>query len=256
MKSTRDLQSHIYSTYFALRIGVAAIAFVLPFALGFGGYLWGDMGLQESMSAYYHAGDGVVRDIFVGVLWAVGAILFLYKGFTDLENYALNLAGVLVVLVAVVPMPWGDQEHGQSFTWHGLYSALYFISLAYVCMFRASDTLKYLEDQALRKKYKSCYSTLGILMVAVPAIVFILSKIFQQQPRTEPWLFFIEASGVYIFAIYWIVKSYEMKNSQLEKLAMEGKLRVVPFNIGDAFKEIAIERIDVVDMKLEADGSK
>jgi hypothetical protein len=57
------------------------------------------------MSAYYHSGGGAMRDEFVGILFAVGAFLCLYKGFTTFE-YALNLAGAFVIGVAAFPMEW------------------------------------------------------------------------------------------------------------------------------------------------------
>jgi hypothetical protein len=63
------------------------------------------------MSAYYHAidslypdqgipGQGSMRNEFVGILFAVGALLFAYQGYSRLEDYALNLAGVLALETA------------------------------------------------------------------------------------------------------------------------------------------------------------
>jgi hypothetical protein len=47
----RELQEHMISTYFCLRIGLALIAIVLPLGLLLSA-LW--IGLLNSMSAYYH----------------------------------------------------------------------------------------------------------------------------------------------------------------------------------------------------------
>jgi hypothetical protein len=100
----KHLQAHITASYTTLRIGMGVLAIVLPFLLWIAGHLLADLPLQGSMSAYYHAGGGAVRDGFVGALFAIGVFLMLYKGFTAFENWALNLAGGFLLIVALVPM--------------------------------------------------------------------------------------------------------------------------------------------------------
>ena len=92
-----DLQRHITRTYMTLRVGVAAMGLALPLLL------WvGSEEPQSSMSACYHTRMG---DVFVGLLFAIGACLYLYRGFSTRENIALNLAGILAFGVAVFPTP-------------------------------------------------------------------------------------------------------------------------------------------------------
>ncbi len=55
---------------------------------------------QTSVSAYYYT---PVRAIFVGVLMAIGLCLIVIKGSTAWEDAALNAAGMLAPIVAVVP---------------------------------------------------------------------------------------------------------------------------------------------------------
>lgn len=55
---------------------------------------------QTSVSAYYYT---PVRAIFVGVLMAIGLCLIVIKGSTTFEDSALNAAGMLAPVVAVVP---------------------------------------------------------------------------------------------------------------------------------------------------------
>jgi hypothetical protein len=140
MKPKR-LQAHITASYTTLRIGMAVLAIALPFLLWIAGHFLAALPLQGSMSAYYHAGGGAVRDVFVGSLFAIGVFLMLYKGFTDFENWALNLAGGFLLIVAVVPMAWGCGDACPKFSWHGTASVVFFLSIAYVCIFRSADTL-------------------------------------------------------------------------------------------------------------------
>ena len=74
MKAAEDLQTHMKATYLSLRIGMAALAIAFPLLLWVGGHIFQSLPLQASMSAYYHSS---MRDVFVGVLVAIGAFLYL-----------------------------------------------------------------------------------------------------------------------------------------------------------------------------------
>jgi hypothetical protein len=92
------LQEHILATYVLLRWGIIFVAIALPFALWALGVIGGQpLKLQPSLSDYYYAGEPVnrlTRDVFVGVLFLVGGFLFLYKGYSKLEDWLLNIAGL------------------------------------------------------------------------------------------------------------------------------------------------------------------
>ncbi len=104
-KSPAALQKHMESTYFNLRYGLLLIALVL-LLVPVTARMFVGIPFQGSLSAYYHAFDARFRDIFVGALVALGALLYLYKGFSRDENYVLNLAGAFAVGVAIIPMEW------------------------------------------------------------------------------------------------------------------------------------------------------
>jgi hypothetical protein len=58
---------------------------------------------QKSLSAYYYT---PARGVFVGALVAIGACLVVIKGSTDVEDVLLNIAGMLMPVVAFVPTPY------------------------------------------------------------------------------------------------------------------------------------------------------
>ena len=131
----------------------------------------------NSMSAYYHAtleglpghpaGQGVMRDVFVGSLFAVGVILVIYRGVTRPETYALHLAGVLALGIELFPMQWsGPKTLGDL---HKLF-AVFFLCIAYVAVFRARDTLSLIDDKAVQKCYRLLYRGLGCAMVGFPLL--------------------------------------------------------------------------------------
>lgn len=247
MNESTNLREHIIATYITLRIGLAVAVILLPFVLWIGGRLIFEVPLQESMSAYYHAGEGAMRDVFVGALIAVGAFLYLYKGFTNLENIALKLAGILLVGVALFPMEWNCGSSCSKFSLHGIFAISFFLCIAYVCIFRASDTLHLIQDQAKAKQYQRTYKWLGLLMIVTPAIALALTwikRILVPGLELNYWVFLVEAIGVIVFGSYWIIKSREIAITNSERRAIEGKLSARPFHVEDVFKQMPVDQVE------------
>lgn len=227
-----ELQNHMLATYATLRIGVAVIAIVFPLVLSIGGALL-NMPLQDSMSAYYHANcDGYsMRNWFVGILFAVGIILYLYKGYSSQENYALNIAGVLAICVAIIPMKWAcgevcgtfcEAEH-EGLTLHGICAFSFFICIAYVCIFRASDTLRLMKNERRERRYQRLYRWFGALMIVSPFSALLLTVLFDQYQR---YAFVAEAAGIWIFAAYWMLKSREISVTSAERRVLREEIEI------------------------------
>jgi hypothetical protein len=218
------LEEHVLATYFTLRVGIAVIAIAFPLLLWLGGRFYVGLPLQDSMSAYYHAAvDGrSMRNWFVGILFAVGVFLYLYKGFSNKENYALNVAGVMAIGVAVFPMEWACGEACSRYSVHGVCAVLFFVSIAFVSVRCAADTLSLIQDEHLRTVFRRAYKTLAGLMLASPAIALVLNFILLQHRAA---VFYVEAFGILAFAAYWLTKSRELALSQAEKKALRGELR-------------------------------
>jgi hypothetical protein len=195
------------------------------------------------MSAYYHAGGGVARDVFVGTLCAVAAGLHLYKGITRLENRALDLAAVLLVGVALVPMAWDCGHACPSLSLHGSFAAAFFVAIAYVCLFRACDTLSLIRDPALARRYRRTYQSLGVAMILAPLAAGVLGWLLERGSGYRWTLFLVEAAGVWTFASYWLVKTLEMRRTHADTRAAEGQLAVPAHGVGDAFKALEVEEV-------------
>lgn len=220
-QSTEELRDHVTATYFTLRTGIAIIAAFLPLVLWLGGLVRFRLGLQTSMSAYYNTG---MRDVFVGVLCATGAFLYLYKGFGDRENFALNAGGVFAVLTALIP-PGGTKLGALGLTPHGLAGVLFFVAIAYVCIFRASDTLTLMKDRKAADMYSRAYKIFGWAMIASPVGAWVLNMVLRGGGQTGAYIFYIEVLGVWTFAAYWILKSRELAQTDAERLVAAGAVR-------------------------------
>jgi hypothetical protein len=204
---------NITASYFFLRRGLAFIAIAFPFAL------WGLAGINDSLSAYYHCTDGVCaargggagRDVLTGVLWAVGTFLFFYRGYTRKEDWALNLAGIAAAAVAFFPSDFARAEQGRSLVGkiHFTSGLVFFLAIAFVCLFCSGDTLKKLKNAAKVRRFKRAYAGLGTAMIAVPIGVFALHYLLDRPGRGYTVLG-VELAGLFVFAAFWLVKSREI----------------------------------------------
>jgi hypothetical protein len=240
--------NQVEATYRTLRHGIAALAFAFPWVLGLGGCVVGHLPLADSMSAYYHASDsghpesgpagaGTMRNEFVGVLFAVGALLIAYKGYSRFEDRALNLAGILAAGIALIPMNWPGSSQNSPLTPHGACALSFFLCIAYVCIFRAGDTLSLIKDTETRGRYHRTYRRLGLAMVLLPTLAWIVSSVAHWR-----WLvFLVEASAIYVFATYWAVKSREARLTGVDSKAARGKLRSRSHKLADVLRPLPVE---------------
>ena len=222
--SSDQLRRHIESTYLSLRIGVGVIGAALPIVLWAGGELIHGTSLRSSMSAYYHTD---MQDVFVGALFAVGVALYLYKGFSSEENVALSLAGVSAVCVALFPTRAGDEWVFANVV-HAVAAILFFACLAYVSVFRASDTLSLIRDTGRARRLQRWYRWLGAAMLASPLVAVVAVWVLRPSGSEPSLVFFVEAFGVWAFAAYWLVKSWELRQTSADNAAARGILEPSP----------------------------
>jgi FtsH-binding integral membrane protein len=226
--NNKELQQHILSTYNSLRLGLGVIAAATPIVIVLWGMIFG-ASWQDSLSAYYFApvGDQSIysiypgRVLFVGILFALGSFLFLYKGFSRGEDVALNLAGAFAFGVAICPMYTQAGYIPNSTILHFTFAALLFICMAYTAIFCCNDTLQYIADPKRRARYRHTYYVIGWFMALFPLIGLVLAYFFGAVQR---YLFWIEAAGIWAFAAYWFTKTIELKESEVELKAITGRL--------------------------------
>ena len=210
-----EVLASITASYFFLRRGLAFLALAFPVGL------FALAGFQDSLSAYYHcsrsgcgpaAGDGAARDVLVGVLWAAGTFLIFYRGYSRREDWALNLAGLAAAGVAFFPADFGRAAgEGRSLIGklHFTSGLIFFLAIAFVCIFCAGDTLKHLKDEAKRVRFKRIYAGLGAAMVVVPVTVFALHFLLDRTGVNYA-VYAVEVAGLVVFSAFWLVKSKEI----------------------------------------------
>lgn len=222
-KETDFFTKNVLKSYFLLRVGMAGIGILMPLILWFGGLLL-NVELQAAISLYYHT---PMRNVLVGCLFAVGAFLYLYKGFNEGENMASNIAGFLAIGIAIFPTGMIKKEVDPSqisnqlpfppacetFTaplLHGICALSFFLMIA-ICIFTGSGTLGKLREKR-QVFYKNIYILLGICMIAFPLLSALLLRLLGQNLTT----FFVQLICIWTFSAYWIIKTLEIRESQIE----------------------------------------
>ena len=228
-KSPAELQEHMLGTYGALRVMLAVVAVSLPIAVFVSGWLHkGEPWLASSISKYYWAPTRFAfltpRDFFVGGLLAAAVCLYAYKGFSTRENVALNLAGVFAFFVAILPTNPDGQPKTLRTILHATSAVLFFLSIAYVSIRRSGDTLPLLEDPSKRERYARMYFVTGLAMVISPLWALVLSLLRFRDDQGSTLIFWIETCGVVAFALYWWVKTLEMRETKAEDRGLDGGL--------------------------------
>ena len=224
------LFAHVHKTYFSLRIGLALLAALLPVLLVVVGYFWHGIDPQESLSHYYFAladTSSVLRDFpmrgwFVGILCAIGSFLVLYRGFSNTEDWLLNIAGASAIGVALVYMnvPPSCANCGEPlipwWPWaHFFFAVVLFVCIAWVAWACSEETLGELPAER-QGRYRVIYDRCAVGMLVFPLAAFILAHVIGMDKYL---VLFVEALGIWVFAYYWYVKSKEIRESDADKKA-------------------------------------
>jgi hypothetical protein len=205
--SNEQLIEHMLSTYFYLRLMLAVIGIGLPIVLV--SFSWtAGQDIEGSMSAYYHSDlTGILgisaRDVFVGALFAVAALLAAYKGYGKKEERAFALAALFAFFVAVLP---------KGVTLHLPMTLAFFGCVAWAAIFYKRNTLNRPESklsEGTKKIFRWVYRTTAILMVAGPIAALATYAINPQS------VFWAEALAIWAFGLYWLAKTVEMSMSHM-----------------------------------------
>lgn len=209
------LAEQIVGTYFALRTAMSVLAIGLPVGLVVYSLLAPDVPVLGSLSEYYYS---PARDVFVGVLVGTGITLLCYRGYSRLENRLLDLAGALLVIVALVPTAApGEPSFGPSMIVHAVAAVGFFLAFAASVWWNADDTLHASRDSPRRiRRYRSVYRIVAVVVVVAPASALALVLVLRQGALA---VLVVEAVAVATFGGYWAIKSYELRGTELEEQA-------------------------------------
>lgn len=145
---------------------------------------------------------GTARDIFVGFLFAIAAIMSAHNGANKCEKYASKVAGVSATGIALLPTACIP---GQSSLWHYAFAAVMFSTLAWFCWsFFQRTKIKAHQTEAARRRI-----VYGICGIGIVAMMFFMAAntIFDLWPNTTA-TFLLEAIGLALFGVSWLIASH------------------------------------------------
>jgi hypothetical protein len=204
MSQSRSGDDPLVRSYLAVRKSIGVVGIALPFVLVLGGLIAG-IGLQGSISAYYHTG---MRDVFVGSLCAIAVFLWSYRGYDERDDRAGNLACVAALGVALLPTTPADPTPAQATVGvlHVLSAALFFAALAYfsLALFRLSgQTFPTDRKRARNRVYTVCGYTIIACVIAIGIVSIPGVRAVVDGLRPVLWL---EAAAVVAFGVSWFTK--------------------------------------------------
>ena len=218
--------SSLVMSYMTLRKVIGILGILLPFVLWLGALLLFQEGPQSSISAYYYT---KMRNVMVGVLWATGVFLFAYRGYDRRDDIAGNLACLFAIGITLFPVaPDGATDATILLIdkFHLAFAALFFLTLAYFCLFLFTQSDK--KKLALRKRQRNLvYQICGGLMLACIVLMALwvfagpyLPASFTAAVTPLRPIFWLETFAILAYGISWFVKGEAiLKDQGREKTA-------------------------------------
>lgn len=207
-------------SYLTIRKIIGILGILIPFLMGVGGAVFGGVDLLDTISNYYYTN---MQDMFGGSLCAVALFLITYKGHPaggrikiNIDNVVTNIAGAAALgvvlfpmsLKSIIPMHIGTFRLIESVSdaLHVASAAVFFLAIAFICMFlfTKTDKKKIGKDKRNRNRvYRSC----GIAIVASLALILVYNLFLTGTVLSQlrP-LFFLESVALIAFGFAWLVK--------------------------------------------------
>jgi hypothetical protein len=208
MNETPNTQLPIVLSYLGLRKGIGIIGIALPIVLVIGKWLLESPGISDSVSAYYYS---VMRNIFVGSLWAIAVFLICYRyERLSLDDILGDVAGGCAIGVALFPTTPDVGATKQQMiigVLHLVFAACFLVTLAIfaLVLFRKTDPNK--EPTRQKRQRNMVYLFCGIAIIACIALI-VLVDFLPGQPWLQPLhpVFWFESFAVWAFGFAWFVK--------------------------------------------------
>ena len=193
-------------SYLTLRKIVGLLGAALPFVVSLGAAALFQQGLQASISAYYYTGT---RDVFVGMLWAIGIFLLSYRGYQAKDSIAGDVASVCAIGIALFPTtpPDAPQTTGSGAV-HLVFATVFFLTLAYFSLFLFTKTNQP-KPTARKLQRNKVYRACGLAILACLALILVDAvlpdDLANSLRRLEP-RFWLESIAIVAFGISWLTK--------------------------------------------------
>lgn len=181
--------------YKALRLIVGIIAFALPFLV-----IWISSKELASISASYYS---EARDVFVGLLFIVGAFLWAYNGHTVKQKIASKVAAICACAIALFPTSCDGCELGTAAIIHSVAAVVLFAILAYFCLGPFREKTK--KQTGKKGRRARVYAVCGWAIIAAMLSAAIAKLVFPETRFEElRVIYWVELVSLVAFGVAWI----------------------------------------------------
>ena len=187
--------AHYVFDYRLLRLLVGVVALTLPVTVSI---ISADQ--LSSISASYYS---EARDVFVGQLFVVAALLIAYRGHSEFQNWVSNLAALAAVGIALFPVPATNQVFSPAAAVHYGSAAVMFGILAWFCLVpflhrtRRGGTKK----RRRARIYRLC--GWGILL-SMGAIITAMTLLPAEIRERWEMIYWLESIALWLFGLAWM----------------------------------------------------
>lgn len=210
MDNEKKNETAMVFSYLELRKAIGILGMALPFVVSLGALILFKTGIQRSISHYYYTG---MRDVFVGILCAIGFFMLSYKGYDRSDKIAGNFGCIFAVCVALLPTaPEGPVTEivriiGVS---HLIFAALFFLILIYFSLYLFTKTDPQKTPTMGKKKrnivYRACGYTMSICILLIAIYMLLPDEKVSLLDRYNP-IYWLETVAILAFGISWFTKS-------------------------------------------------
>ena len=208
MQTLKGDQSLVMS-YLTLRKVIGVMGAALPFVMPIGGLVIFRTGLQISISAYYWTG---MRDVFVGILWAIGFFLLSYRGYEEKDDFAGNLGCLFAIGMALFPTTPATDPSELAMWIGGIhfgFAAAFFVTLIYfsAVLFTKTNPDFSMTDRKRQRNnvYRGCAVVMGLCIALLIIYVLLPAGTRTALDVVYP-VFWLESAAIIAFGISWLTK--------------------------------------------------
>jgi hypothetical protein len=195
-------------SYLALRRLIGMLGMAMPLVLASGAWILQNAAIQGSISDYYHT---PMRDVFVGILCAIGVFMFSYRGYREdrLPGIIAGLAAIGVALFPVAPAGTTDPVVQGVGVVHYIFAASFFLLLAYFSLYLFTKTDPKVPMTARKRQRNVIYRICGLAILAALVLIAgigLLPESVGVPVKQHAAVFWLEALAVVAFGFSWWVK--------------------------------------------------
>lgn len=193
-------------SYLGLRKFVGCLGIALPFVVMAGKFFFDGHGIQPSISDYYYT---VMRDVFVGIVCAIGIFLLSYRGYDRRDEIAGDVAGGSAIGLAWLPttpeVVTGAYDEVLG-AFHYAFAAVFFLTLAYFCLVLFRKTSSTAAMTPRKQKRNIVYWLCGCAILGALAFLAIYKALGVTALSEYQPVFWLETVMTAAFGISWLIK--------------------------------------------------